>query len=118
MFVYAKNTSRRKKNKKSAKLLAAEAEHKAFLASYGLIGVSSSGRTPVSETVNVGSNPASPAKLAPLSNTIPTGTFAKPDQKVYSGEQKLIGIAVMHKSNLVPVFSKKDAVDIAKMRRG
>jgi len=37
--------------------------------------------------------------------------------KVYSGKQKLLGIAVMHKSNLVPVFDKKDAEDIAKMRR-
>ncbi len=38
--------------------------------------------------------------------------------KVYSGKQKLLGIAVMHKSNLVPVFDIKDAEDIAKMRRG
>jgi hypothetical protein len=29
----------------------------------------------------------------------------------------LIGIATMHKSNLVPVFSEEDAEAIAKMRR-
>ena len=37
--------------------------------------------------------------------------------KVYSGKQKLLGIAVMHKSNLVPVFNTKDAEDIGRMRR-
>lgn len=35
----------------------------------------------------------------------------------YTGEN-LLGIAVMHKSNLVPVFKAQDAVDIARMRRG
>ena len=38
--------------------------------------------------------------------------------QAYSGKQKLIGIAMMHKSNLVPVFSTKDAKEISKMRRG
>ena len=35
----------------------------------------------------------------------------------YTGEN-LIGIAVMHKSNLVPVFKKEQAVEISRMRRG
>lgn len=42
---------------------------------------------------------------------------AKPTQQ-YSGEGKLLGIATMHKSNMVPVFSRESAEDIAKMRRG
>jgi len=46
------------------------------------------------------------------------GVCAKPDEKVYSGERKLLGIATMHKSNMVPVFAKQDAEDIARMRRG
>ena len=46
------------------------------------------------------------------------GVCAKPEEKVYSGERKLLGIATMHKSNMVPVFEKQDAVDIARMRRG
>ena len=41
---------------------------------------------------------------------------AKPAM-AYSGERKLIGIAVLHKSCLQPVFSRQDAEDIAKMRR-
>jgi len=36
---------------------------------------------------------------------------------VYSGNRKLLGIATMHKSNMVPVFSEDDAEAIAKMRR-
>ena len=34
----------------------------------------------------------------------------------YTGD-KLLGIATMHKSNMVPVFKASDAEDIAKMRR-
>ena len=44
------------------------------------------------------------------------GTCAKPTPKVYTGT-KLIGIATMHKSNMVPVFKMEDAQDIARMRR-
>jgi hypothetical protein len=39
----------------------------------------------------------------------------KPSQQ-YTGT-KVKGIATMHKSNAVPVFSDEEAVDIAKMRR-
>ena len=37
--------------------------------------------------------------------------------KVYTGD-KILGIATLHKSNAVPVFSQQEAVDISKMRRG
>jgi hypothetical protein len=37
--------------------------------------------------------------------------------KVYTGT-KVKGIATMHKSNAVPVFSDEEAVEISKMRRG
>ena len=36
--------------------------------------------------------------------------------KVYTGD-KVKGIATMHKSNAVPVFSNEEAIDISKMRR-
>jgi len=51
------------------------------------------------------------------SDKIPVGTSAKKEPQQYSGERKLLGIATMHKSNLVPVFDAEDAKDIAKMRR-
>lgn len=43
-------------------------------------------------------------------------TFAK-KPNVYTGD-KLLGIATMHKSNMVPVFSQEDAQEISRMRRG
>jgi len=43
-------------------------------------------------------------------------TFAK-KPNVYTGN-RLLGIATMHKSNSVPVFSQEDAIEIATMRRG
>jgi hypothetical protein len=36
--------------------------------------------------------------------------------KVYTGT-KVMGIATMHKSNAVPVFSDEEAIEISKMRR-
>jgi type II restriction/modification system DNA methylase subunit YeeA len=55
-------------------------------------------------------------ELYPSGDGIGT-TYAR-KENFYTGERKLLGIAIMHKSNLVPVFEQKDAEDIAKMRRG
>ena len=48
----------------------------------------------------------------------------KKEAMTYTGERKLVGIAMMHKSNLVPVFAddddktgSKQATEIAQMRR-
>lgn len=47
-----------------------------------------------------------------------TNATAKKEPVHYTGERKLLGIATMHKSNLVPVFEDKEfAKDLAKMRR-
>ena len=51
----------------------------------------------------------------PSVNTGGNATLAAP--KVYTGT-KVKGIATMHKSNAVPVFSDEEAVEISKMRRG
>ena len=40
----------------------------------------------------------------------------KAPDKVYTGTA-MKGVAVMHKSNAVPVFSQEEAIDIARMRR-
>ena len=59
-----------------------------------------------------------------LSNSVPTGGGTKKESMKYTGERKLVGIAMMHKSNLVPVFADEDdkdgskqATEIAQMRR-
>jgi hypothetical protein len=44
------------------------------------------------------------------------GSTAKPEPKVYTGT-KIIGIATMHKSNMVPIFNEDAAVEVAQMRR-
>lgn len=51
-----------------------------------------------------------PSKVSPGSST------ALKEPKIYTGS-KLIGIATMHKSNLVPIFSQEEAKDAAQMRR-
>ena len=45
------------------------------------------------------------------------GTATKKSTNVYTGTA-MIGIATMHKSNSVPVFSVQEAIEISKMRRG
>ena len=51
----------------------------------------------------------------PSLNTGGNATLAP--AKVYTGT-KVRGIATMHKSNAVPVFSDEEAVEISRMRRG
>ena len=46
-----------------------------------------------------------------------TGNATLAPAKVYTGT-KVKGIATMHKSNAVPVFSDQEAIDISNMRRG
>lgn len=44
------------------------------------------------------------------------GSCAAVPKKVYTGD-KIVGIAAMHKSNLVPIFNDEAAKDVASMRR-
>lgn len=53
-------------------------------------------------------------RIPSLNSGLGVATVAPP--KVYTGT-KVKGIATMHKSNAVPVFSDEQAVDISKMRR-
>lgn len=48
--------------------------------------------------------------------TTNTPFVAATRQQVYTGDA-MLGIATMHKSNAVPVFSEQNATDISKMRR-
>ena len=56
----------------------------------------------------------STAHIKSLGQDSGVATLAHP--KVYTGT-KVKGIATMHKSNAVPVFSDEQAIDISKMRR-
>lgn len=57
---------------------------------------------------------ANDPKIPSLNSGLGVATVAPP--KVYTGT-KVKGIATMHKSNAVPVFSDEEAVEISKMRR-
>lgn len=45
-----------------------------------------------------------------------TGAVSSPAAKVYTGT-KVKGIATMHKSNAVPIFTDEEAIEVARMRR-
>lgn len=44
------------------------------------------------------------------------GSTALKEPLMYSGD-KMLGVTILHKSNLVPVFSQQEAMDAANMRR-
>lgn len=56
-----------------------------------------------------------PARIPSLDTGF--GVAVRKEPMRYTGD-KIKGIGIMHKSNLVPVFSDEEAADIAKMRRG
>ena len=45
----------------------------------------------------------------PTGDKIPVFSGGKKQEFTYSGERKLIGIGLLHKSNLVPVWAEQDA---------
>lgn len=110
------NSYGKSKKKKNVKVIRANAEHEAWLRKKGLHYTQIAEKkskvkvSPEKITCNL-TSPVLPSTSDKVGNG-----FKKPAQ-TYSGEKKLLGIAVMHKSNLVPVFSKEDAAEISKMRR-
>jgi len=98
---------KRKINIKNARALV---EHEKWLVSMGVGKVKAAHGNEIP-------NYRSESKVA-LGNKI-AGHGPRKESMIYSGERKLLGIATMHKSNLVPIFAdnKDDAKDIASMRR-
>ena len=113
--VYYTTTSnrKRKKQKKSKSILAAEKEHAKFLKRMGVGSRSSVGLEQRSSKPWVtGSSPVESAKP----KVVYDSSMAKKEEMVYTGTE-IIGIAQMHKSNAVPVRGKKQATEVATMRR-
>ena len=135
------NNKKRKVRKKTQSQLAAERDHEKFLKKMGIGSRSSVGLEQRSSKPWVtGSSPVESAKSQTRSSvwsertahngyvtgSNPVGStnkisydpsMAKKEEKVYTGTE-IIGIAQMHKSNAVPVRGKKQATEVAKMRRG
>jgi hypothetical protein len=114
--LYTTNANRRgtqAAKPKPKSLLKAEAEHAKFLKRMGVGDLRRSITVPAPEPAY-----ARPSPDVPSMNSL-SGTTPKPDPKVYRGKRRLLGVATMHKSNMVPVFADKpeEATEIAKMRR-
>lgn len=108
----------RKQKKPNAKLAKAQAEHEAWLEKMG-VGKTKLPTNAHGKRVGLDEIPDYKTKeTAQLGNKIAGHGPAK-ESMTYSGERQLLGIATMHKSNMVPVFAdkKEDAKDIASMRR-
>ena len=131
------NTRKRKQKKKSASVLEAERKHAKFLKKMGVGSRSSVGSEHRSSKPRVtGSSPVESANSRSLaqsgsapalgaggqrfessnSDQFYNPTMAKKEENVYTGTE-IIGIAQMHKSNAVPVRGKKQATEVANMRR-
>ena len=132
------NTKKRKKGKKSKALLLAEKEHKKFLKSMGVnrsvaqpgsasaLGAEgqrfksfhSDQNAGIAQLVERGTCNSQVVGSTPTSGTIfYHPTMSKKEEMIYTGDE-IIGIAQMHKSNAVPIRGKKQATEVAKMRRG
>ena len=104
---YSKKTKKRKFTKRLEK---AHKDHEKFLKS---VGVSGKATERIANPYDAGSNPVTHS--IPTSNKIPDNGKAKNKNK-YTGTN-ILGIATMHKSNMVPITNKQAAKDISKMRR-
>jgi len=109
--------NRKQKQNKSKRLTKAQEEHEKFLAKMG-VGKTKLPTNARGERVGLNSIPDYSTGPRMTSDTVAGHGVAR-KSNVYSGERQLLGIATMHKSNMVPVFAdkKEDAKDIAEMRR-
>lgn len=107
------HTPKRKKRKPNAKQRALQASWQDILKKY----------EPKKKVVGV--QPKSSALAQPYRRETPhypslnshQGTCTKSDGVKYTGTA-MMGIATLHKSNAVPVFTQEDAIEISRMRRG
>lgn len=112
-----KYNSKKSNRKKTERQLKAEADHDKFLRKQGVHPdqlATKGNRDSIHDIPDYRSN----KETIPLSNKIAGHGPAK-ESPTYSGERQLLGIATMHKSNMVPIFAdrKEDAKDVASMRR-
>ena len=113
------NFKKRKTKNKSKKQLEANAKHDKWLRKMNAHPEQIAANKEKNANVPIRSIPdySSNRNTIPTSDVIPGGSTAPAERQVYSGERRLLGVAIMHKSNMVPVFDSKDAKEIARMRR-
>ena len=97
-----------RKKSNSKRLKEARARHEAWLLTQGI------GKKSRKESVNEIPD-YSTGNSVKLSNSIPGNGSSKKTNK-YSGDY-VKGIAVTHKSNLMPITSREQAIEVSNMRR-
>ena len=105
-------TTRYNRKKKKAKFTKAHQDHEKWLKKIGVKKLSASDKKDLYDIPDYSEHKSK----YKTSDQIPGNGTAK-DKNKYTGTN-IMGIAAMHKSNLVPVTNKKSAEDISKMRRG
>ena len=112
----------RKKQKQSERYRLALAKHEKWLKS---MGAHPTQRTAKADRRSV-AQPGSASGLGPEGQRFKSShsdhppkwdSCTKKQSMRYSGKRRLLGIATLHKSNLVPVFEKEELQSIGKMRR-
>lgn len=113
MLIYTKNTFKKAKHHSSSASKKALFEYEQWLAKHGV------SKKPVSKSKGVYKPPVVVRRESTRAPSLDSGigNATKPiEGKQYTGN-KMIGIATMHKSNLVPVFQEENCVELAGMRR-
>lgn len=104
----------------AAKARSAEAEWKALKEKWGVEEQerkkNKALRAPAMSSYTLSYPPGREPKQHIPSRDTGVGVAVRPEDKVYTGTA-MLGVATMHKSNAVPVFSTEDAIEISKMRR-
>ena len=110
---------KRKAKKKTQRQIEADARHEKWLRKMNAHPEQIARNKEKNANVSILSVPnyRSSGNSIPTSDVIPGGSTAPQERQIYSGERRLLGVATMHKSNMVPVFDREDAKDIAQMRR-
>ena len=110
------STKKRKQKGMTARDKQAKVEHDKWLRKMGVHPDQLAKREKVA--VNEIPDYKKDSRSLPTSDRI-CGNGTKKEGNTYSGERQLLGVATMHKSNMVPIFAdkKEDAKDIAQMRR-
>lgn len=111
--------SSKKTSKKKPGWQKAQAEYDAWLKKHG-VDTNAKRKKKTTAIVNpvVASNHIRETPKIPSLDTRITGAVTwGTERKVYTGD-KMLGIAAMHKSNLVPIFQEEAAKEVSTMRRG
>lgn len=113
-------TSTKSKVKPKQKSKAERDEYAQWCAKYGIDPTGKTKRKAkitlvTSPVISSGINPRQTTYHPSLNSNV-KGAVTTGERKVYTGD-KIVGIAAMHKSNLVPIFNDNAAKDVASMRR-